>query len=336
MTAAPSSAQELVVRDADPVDAPALLALHHEGFAAGWTMAAWRHRYGQDQSPVRPHRSRVVGAFDRAGRCFAAFGGVLLPCRLGGDDAIVCRGGDVVVDPQLRRTAAGSRLLLRVCEAFLGGFTGSDVAMVYGFPSPGLTRTLVGHCRFEVLSDVFWLAKPAAACGPAVGPRSATIAGELPADLGALLRADAEEHCSGLVRDVAYLRWRYEQNPLGHYVVATTRWAWGSLRGAAIVRCDGPHADAVVVVEWFVPGGDGEAIASLLAAIAGVADDLQRSLVVTSLAGSDPLFKAMQQAHGCQVAVSPYQFLFRSYSQSVTRRRLFDHWRLSAGDLDFL
>ncbi len=337
MTATPLPTQDLLVRDAEPADAPALLALHCAGFASGWTMAAWRHRYGPD--PWR--RARIVGAFDRQGGCLATFGGVLLPCRLGEDAAWVVRGGDVVVDKRLRATAAGPRVLLRVIEAFVAGFKGTDVAMIFGFPVAALTRTLIGQCRFEVMGDVAWLARAAADFAPGPDAIAAAVVGDLPADLAALLAVDAEEYGHGLVRDLDYLDWRYRRSPLGEYAVVTARAAGGALRGAAIVRCDAPQGDAVMVVEWFVPRDDDDAAAALLARIASLGRARGRSQVVTCCAGSDPTFRTLQLRHGFHVTVSPYQFVFRSLGKGtagtvVTRRGLFERWRYSGGDLDFL
>ncbi|HZN37672.1 MAG TPA: hypothetical protein VFD82_02655 [Planctomycetota bacterium] len=65
MTTTPMSADAFTIRDAGVADARALLALHHRGFGSRWTMADWRHRYGDH--PLG--RTRIVGAFDRSGRC---------------------------------------------------------------------------------------------------------------------------------------------------------------------------------------------------------------------------------------------------------------------------
>jgi hypothetical protein len=333
MTLLPSTVQDCVVRDAAAEDVEALLALHHEGFDSNWTAAAWQHRY---PSGTRA-RSRVVGAFDRGGRCLAAFGGVLLRCRIDGAPALACRGGDVVVAPQLRTSPAGARLLLRVCSAFFGGFGDREIALVFGFPGPGLTRTLVGHCRFEVLADVVWLCRPAIGCGGGVAAWSAAVEATLPTDLDGLLARIGANGDWGLVRDVGYLQWRYLDNPLGRYRIVTARDGGGRLGGVAVVRCDGPQPDAVVIVEWLVgDGAVGDVTSALLAAIGAVAVAAQRTVIVLCVAGSDPEFARLQRHHGFQAAVSPYQFLFRSYRRPVTRGNLFAHWRFSAGDLDFL
>ena len=332
MTTTPTSADAFSIRDAGVADAPAMLALHRSGFGSRWTMADWSHRYGED--PRR--RTRLVGAFDRDGRCHAAFGGVLLPCRLGDGIGIACRGSDVVVDPRLRDTTAGPRLLLRICEAFVEGLAGRDVAMVFGFPNPGLGRTLVRHCRFEIMADVAWLTRASDGCGPGPSSLPVTVTRELPDDIDVLIAPAAGSTDVGLVRDRAYLQWRYEQNALGRYVVATARSTAGIPRGAVIVRCDAPHAESVVVVEWLVQNDDADAITALLSATAAIAREAKRPWLVTCVAGTAPAFATLQQVHGFRVVVSPYQFAFRSYVQSITRRFLFDHWRLSAGDLDFM
>ena len=74
----------------------------------------------------------------------------------------------------------------------------------------------------------------------------------------------------------------------------------------------------------------------LLAATAAIAREAGRPWLITCVAGTAPAFATLQQVHGFRVVMSPYQFVYRPYAQSLTRRHLFDHWRLSAGDLDFL
>ena len=76
--------------------------------------------------------------------------------------------------------------------------------------------------------------------------------------------------------------------------------------------------------------------AALLAAVAAAGRAHGRSQIVICFAGSSPEFRTMQEEHGFRVSVSPYQFLFRPYQKTVTRTSLFDNWRFSAGDLDFL
>lgn len=331
MTAEPMPKASFVVRDADANDHHALLALHHAAFASRWTPAEWRHRYGG--SPLG--RSRITGAFDADGRCQAAFGGVLLRCRIGESEVVACRGGDVAVAPQLRATAAGPRLLLRVCQAFVQGFLGTSVALIFGFPNQSLLRTLTHQCGYDVLGDVLWLARPAATSLPSADTRT-TVTKSCPDDAEGLLAAMLARRDVGLVRDRAYLRWRYEHNPRGKYVFVVARDDGGAPRGALVVRCDGPHDASVIVTEWLVPADDADTTEALLAAVADVARGLGRTDIVTCVAGSAPDFGRLQHRHGFRVVVSSYQMIFRSFTRAVTRNHLFERWRLSAGDLDFL
>jgi hypothetical protein len=331
VTAVPLPQAAFVVRDAAANDHHELLALHHAAFDSRWTPVEWRHRYGGN--PLG--RSRITAAFDADGRCHAAFGGVLLRCRIGESEVVACRGGDVAVAPHLRATAAGPRLLLRVCQAFVQGFVGTDVALIFGFPNQSLLRTLTHHCGHEVLGDVLWLAKPVATSLPSAGSRT-TVSDRFPEDAACLLTLILAQRDVGLVRDRAYLRWRYEHNPLGRYVFVVARDTSGAPRGAVVVRCNGPHRDSVIVTEWLVPGDDADVTEALLAAVADVARELGRTDIVTCVAGSAPDFGRLQHRHGFRVVVSSYQMLFRSFTRAVTRNHLFERWRLSAGDLDFL
>ncbi|MCK5943192.1 MAG: GNAT family N-acetyltransferase [Planctomycetes bacterium] len=322
---------DLHVRPAGAADAEQLLRLHREGFDSAWTMRHWRWRYVDN--PLRS--TEVIGAFTADGRCLASFCGVPLPCRYDGATALVQRAGDVIVHPQLRTSVAGSQVLLRVANQFCSTFGGGDRRIVFGFPEPGLQRTIVRHCRFEVIAGVALLQRavdaPVAACARL---RVATDA-DVPADADGFLQAWGREVATGIVRDRRYLQWRYRDNPHGAYSFVSARSSSGALRGLGVLRHEPLAPGSLAAVEWIVPRGDREATGAMVAAASERARALDRTDLVCSFAPSSPEFIELQRDHGFHVRMTPYQFVCRPYHAGITRRFLFENWFHGFGDLDF-
>ncbi|HEB51938.1 MAG TPA: GNAT family N-acetyltransferase [bacterium] len=331
MNSSVTMSQPVEVRRAQPTDVERLVALHHAAFGSQWTDEHWRHRY--DRGPVQ--RGEVVAAFSADGRCLATFCGVVLPCRFAGEPGLVCRAGDVAVHPELQTNPAGPRLLLRVCSRFVDELRGS-VGFIFGFPQPGLSRTLIRHCRYEVMADVCWLVSGRDAL-PKPQPNGPTIStdGHVPDDADRMLAELARQTPSGLVRDQRYLRWRYLRQPESKHAVLTARSATGAVIAAAVVGCNSQHDDAVVIAEWLVPRQEHATAGALLSGVRSFAASQGRQHVVTAFQGHTPEFAEMQQA-GFRVQVSPHQFVYRPYSNRMSRRFLFDNWYWSPGDLDFI
>lgn len=331
MTVAPLLLDAVTIRRAGIEDAEALLELQQVGFGSEWTMADWRHRYA-DNLTGGPE---IVGAFTRSGSCVAAFCGVLMPCKFHGKVQLACRGGDVAVHPDLRQTAAGPKLLLRVCKAFVEGLVGRDVGVIFGFPQPGLLRTLVRHCRYEAMADVLWLTKSVDTALHPPRDDATTISRELPGDAAAFLQECTDDQDAGVIRDMRYLRWRYLDEPRGSYLVVTHRSRAGAMTGMAIVRQDEAEPGVLLVNEWLVRRGDSATPHALLDGIESVAAELGRTNLVTSLSSSHPSFALLQHEHGFRVAPAPHQFTVRPFARNITRAYLFENWFHTLGDLDF-
>jgi hypothetical protein len=324
-------AQAIDVRVATRDDAAALLQLHHAGFGSDWSMEQWRWRFLDN--PLG--RTAIAGAFAADGRCLAAFCGVPLRCRYRGEAGEVVRAGDVVVEPRLRRSIAGSTLLVRTGDLFFKQFGGGPVRIVYGCPEPPLLRTATRHLRCEILGDLHGLVR-------AVQPQVASPPGpgvvhenRLPADVAALCARCASQHPTGLLRDTRYLAWRYAHNPHFDYAVHSARAADGTLRGLAIVRSGGVHPEALSVVEWLVPDGDDLAEQALVGSALAEARTRGLAFVVASFPPATREFERFQVAHGFRVRLTPHQLVFRTYSAGVDRRFLFEEWFYTLGDFDF-
>jgi hypothetical protein len=322
----------VTVRRCTPGDQQALLALHREGFVAQWDAAAWRWRFVDN--PLR--RTELIGGFAADGTCLVAFAGVPLPCRVRGEPRRVHLGGDVVVLPALRHGLAGARLLHRAAEQYFAGFDDPLCRLVLGWAEPPLRRLLVRHVGCEILGDLLFLVRDLAAPAPATPPGIAVTADvRLPDDVDALWHRCAAAVPTGLVRDRAWLQWRYADHPRVRYTLLAARDAGGALRGLAAVRAGGYHDAVCSLVEWLVPPDDGDAAAGLLAAAGAHARALGRQWLLAMFAATSREFAAFQEQHGFRVRPAPHQAVIRSYEPGVDRQFLFEHWQHSMGVLDF-
>ncbi|MGE3174612.1 MAG: GNAT family N-acetyltransferase [Planctomycetota bacterium] len=330
-------AQAITVRLATRDDAAALLQLHHEGFGSRWSMAQWRWRFVDNPTG----RTAIAGAFDPAGRCLAAFCGVPLRCRYRGEDGLVTRAGDVVVHPQLRRSVVGAKLLVRTGDLFFATFGGGRTRVVYGCPELALRRTAVRHLRCDILGDLPALVRPVdggvdgRGDEPAVSGVVVEERRHLPDDLDALCARCTAATPTGLVRDGAFLRWRYDRNPLVDYVVHAARDAAGGLRGVAVLRRGGLHDESCSVVELLVPPGDQDCERALLRSAEDAARARGLGFVLACFSPTSDLFERLQHRHGFRVRLSSHQIVFRTYAAGCDRRFLFDEWFYSLGDFDF-
>lgn len=328
MTATPLLSPAVEVRNAHASDGPALLALHRDGFGSHWQTRHWNWRFVDN--PLR--RTEIVGAFAPDGRCLASFCGVPLPCRYGGELALVVSAGDVTVHPQLRQSVAGAKLLLRVATRFFETFGGGPVRIVFGFPQPALSRVIERHCRIEVLGDVAVLVGDGNTTGAPQRELVAGIDAQLPPDVETLVARWHGDVTTGIVRDRRYLQWRYVDNPHADYTIVTVRGA--TLRGLAVLRLHGSNEDTTLLVEWMVPRGDAAAARALLFAARRFARNAGRPNLAVSFAPSSPEYATFRAEHGFRAVNPEHRLVFRTYSAGIDRRFLTQRWFHSLGDMD--
>jgi hypothetical protein len=324
----------VAVRPCTPDDVDALLALHRAGFVAQWDQALWRWRFVDNPSG----HMEITGAFTPDGRCLAAFAGIPLPCRYTGEAGAVQAGGDVVVLPELRRSFAGAQLLAHVGEFWFQRAGDQFRRMVFGCPEPPLLRTVVRRLRCEVFGDVAFLvrelptsAAPATAAQPPPQPLA-----QLPDDVDALWQRCAGELHTAIVRDRAYLSWRYVRHPRVRYAFLAVRADRGPLRGLCVVRDGGYHDAVFSLVDWLVPRADREAERQLLDGAEQLARAHGRRFLLAMFSPASVELQRFQADHGFHLRVTPHQQVFRPYAAGIDRQFLFENWHQTMGDLDFV
>lgn len=319
----------LVVRSCTAADEDAVLALHVRGFGRDWSAAQWR--WCTTAAPLGA--TEAIGAFARDGRCVALIVAVGLPCRWQGRRELVLSGTDVVLDPALRSTLLGARVLQRIIEQTFASFGVGRALFMFGAPVQPMLRLLTARHAVEVLGDVYGLVQdlegPTPA--PALPVAAFTGAGAAIDELWRRCGIDA-----GVVRDFAFLDWRFCRHPTVHYDWLAARGGDGRLRGLVIVRDGGWHPDILSLVEWLVPPGDDAAEVALLHAARQLARARGRQRLVTMFAAHAPEHRRFQLRHGFYLHPTAHQLAFRSFRCDVTRPALFTRWHLTLADLEFL
>jgi hypothetical protein len=318
------------IRPCTPADDAALLALHARGFGVHWPETLWHWR----TTAVPGGRYRVMGAFLPNGQGVACFAGVLLPCRYAGEPGFAMSGSNSVLDPRLQRTLAGARIFENVVAAFFSTFCGGDVRMMYGSPVPSLIRVMVARIRVGVFAEVHALVhelqhRPEAPAGIRV-ERMTRLRAEV-ARLG--------ERCAlptGLVRDPEFLDWRFLRHPTVRYELLAARGEHDELRGLAVLRPGGWRPDILSVADWLVPEGDADTERALLAHAVDRARATGAERLVSVFSANWPEHRRWQVEHRFFVHPTSHQLVFRGFRRGIDRAFLFDHWRLSMADLEFL
>lgn len=307
------------------------LALHNRAFGPPvWDAAwfAWRYRH-----PLgRP--TRMLGAFDDDGRCRTMYGAVLHPLRLARAESSALCFGDVAIDPDLRRGLGAHRTLVAMARRLIQEHfdAGGDIA--YGFPEPALRRVTQAQYGAQHVADVsFLLREPE--------PLTSTPADLFvePARLDAvtdeLCRRCMQDHDTAIVRDVAYLRWRYAAHPRVSYRLLEARGRDGSTRGLCVLRVGGVHPEVASLMEWLVPEGDEDAEQTLLAAALAFARENRAPYLLAWFSPAAAALRRFQVRHRFFVQPSPYELCARWSRSFGDRDRLHMSWYLSLGDVEF-
>ncbi len=325
---------KLEVRAWRPGDHSAFLDLHNRCFDVRRSADHWRwlHAAPGQTAPM------LTGAFAADGRCLAAHAGVELRMAVGGTTVRSVLCGDVAVAPELRdRGLRSGRLLLSVCREFFAAHGGAGTALLWGFAAPPLQRVLTRHLAMEVVNDVVFAVRDFAQQAAESRPAAVTDALPPAEQIDALWERCRPADGASVVRDAAYLDWRYQRHPQvrNHWLVLPAH-GGDRLRGLCIWRRGGWRDDLAQLQEWVVAEDDLEAEKLLLAALAAAASAAGSRGVATWVPTTSALFHRLQCEHGYFAQPTPYQLLARSWSPRLPRAWLHQHWWRTFGDMDFM
>jgi len=322
---------DLRVRPFEAGDEAAFLACHNRSFPTPRSTAHWRWLYRDN--PLR--QGCLVGAFTADGTCVAAHGGVPLRFLLDGVETRAMLHVDSAVAPERRRGLGGGRLSALVNRAFFARH-GPPLALMWGFPEPGLRRVTTRFVRVEIANDVVFLANQTCPVREVPAAIDVTRSARVPADADDLWHACCPLLRASVIRDRAHFEWRYGTHPEIDYWFLVARDArTRALRGLAVLRDGGWLPDALSLADWLVAAPDVDAERVLVdAAFAEVRARGRRGILAWFTAAS-PAFHRFQVDHGFFAVATPYQQVFRSWTEGVDREWLHAHWQRSMGDMDF-
>ena len=227
----------------------------------------WEWKYGE---PYGTSQSAVM-SLDPFGQLVAHIGGIPTRTLVFGEARWTIQSVDNMVDANHRYRTTG----IPIFSELLGAWWERCVlpfgaVTAWGFPTQLNHRVGARAAEYELIEHMRFLSR-AASDGGVGRPSDAcltTVQRGTPGDVDALWDRCAPELGIALVRDKAYLDWRYQRHPSGvHRFVTCRDRRDGSLRGLAVVRPWSESRDLFAIVDWLVPQDDGEACAALIAAV---------------------------------------------------------------------
>lgn len=345
-----------------PGDETQLVELFGRVFGKPLPLEAWVWKLKGQRTPVE---NVWVAVAERDGRVIAQYAGIPVRLRLAGTERWVMQSVDTMVSPEFRRRGILTTLGKATYESWADG----GVSAVFGVPNQNWgTRT--DALGLQPLFPLAWLRVPLR-IGPAVArmsgaPRAVAApldwAGDALAsawrafasrrdrdtpgvqlepieqgvdELDSLWRRAARGWDNAVVRDAAWVNWRYLQAPGFAYRVLLAR-AAGEPAGYIAYRLveAGSHRTAVIADLFTAPEATRVAAALLAAALADLLS-----------CGAEMAVAAAPRASGLQRTLRRAGFLPRRGTSQVllaplapdvnpSSLRSPDGWLLAAGDFD--
>ncbi len=283
-------------------------------------LAELRWRYG-----AAPHGACVAFALDGQARPVAGVCATRHRVRFEGGEVFWLEIGDLFNDFSQGAGLVRARALLSAGQAFaetFGGFPPEKHPVLYGLPDRRAHRLGLRHLEWEVLRSENELALELSGAAPE--PGSDVVVEDVsrfPAEVERAFHGHAEGRAAILVRDAAYLNWRYVARPGPPFALALARRA-GEPVGYAVVR-DGRLFD------WGAPAADEPVARALLAwACAHAMGQAHLTAVVPDSAPEWLLFQRL----GFRVRGTREYLCFRSFQRPAIMSWLYQHWSYSRGD----
>lgn len=286
---------------------------------------------------VAEHEGRIVGQY----AC------VPLPALSEGEPTTLGCIVDAFVLPEFRRAGGRPGLIIqlakRLHELYCGPRAEQGVPghpLLYGYPVP-IWRIAQRYLGSEMVRDMDLLFRELTG-GFVANPLPAGRVVEELTDPGALVRvadelwaAIAPDMRFGLVRDGAWMSWRYARHPGCRYRFVLVRDAeGGAARGLAVYR-RGAYAvdDAGIVCDFLCPGEDDETTTALLHGLERFGIEEGVPVLVTVFPQNAPAFLTFQRK-GFLVGPPSHFLVMNSFGPHV--RWLRDRWRFTLGDSDLV
>lgn len=320
-----------IIRPYRPGDEQQILSLFRRVFGIERTIEHWRWKY--QRNPLG-HYTLVVES--PSGELVGHYGG--LPVRIAWDEKTVVMPQivDAMLDPRVRRGLRRPGVFAILVNQYIAGL--GQMAGGYGFPTPEHLRAGKRLAGFVPLGPVPLLSKPLDA-GSTLGDRGTFFVivheeADLDARMDSLWRRCYLERPVAIIRNAAYLRWRYLECPdvRYHFLVAQRRFS-RTILGLAVLRLGWQTHPIACLVDWLVPSSSAAVGGALLA----YAERMAGAAGMKSLQAWFP--PASRQFHflleaGFRCEATPYELVALSADPSISLEWARDRWYYTMGDSD--
>ena len=334
---------EVKIRAYQPGDEHALVEGYNEIFPQSRDLQHWYWKFRDAPIGDNPIGNTQIAVAESAeAGIVGTYTSMMVRVRMEGEDLLAAQGLDMWVYPEFRRKAPRPGLFVHVglkhYELF-GGTAEGQARFHYGWPIPNW-RIGQRYLRYENIRNWDFLYRQVPPGGfPA---RSSSDALEVrrvdrfDADVDALWDQLKDATGLAIVRDQAYLNWRYADAHDRDYELFECREREsGALRGVFVFsRSDFLFPGASFIVDWLCPADDDDATTAMVAAAERRATESKRTVLAALFPSLDPRFLKFQQL-GFLVYGTNYFLVVIPFDNRGT---LFyrEQWYHTAGDSDLL
>ena len=260
-----------------------------------------------------------------------------------GQDTTIGLIVDAFVLPAWRRAGGRPGLIIHLARALHDAYCGPRAtlserghSLLYGYPFP-IWRIAQAYLDSEMVRDMDVLFREVTAPNFKAIRRPSDVVvervdtPEAADELWARCRAETR---FGLVRDAAYLDWRYRRHPEKSYEFYVAKDAGdGRVRGLAVFGLGKYVVDAGIFCDWLVPFDDEPAERALLAACEERTLEAGVPAMLAVLPQNDPRFLRWQR-QGFLVGPPSHFLVMNTFEHHV--RWLRERWFFTLGDSDLV
>jgi hypothetical protein len=327
---------EYVFRPYEPGDEHAILATFNLVFAENnpaftpRPMADWEWSYTKNPGGIR------VWVAMQGDCCAAHYASQPNRTWIDGELRIFGQIIDSFVHPAHRRGLKRPGLFVETAQRMLAATCGPDKDLVtYGWPVAEAWRMGRTFLRYEMVRQQLVLAREVGDGSTAL-PAGVAEVERFDPHVDALYRDCARGWGASIVRDAAWLAWRFLENPRHRYRILEARAADGSLAGQVVLRAaDWPLPGSMLVVDWLVPDPQAETGRALVEAACASARAQAARQCLAVLPEWSPWFERFQD-WGFTAHPSGYLMSGRNNEPVHHMGWLRDHWWYQLAEMDLV
>lgn len=334
---------EVTIRAYQPGDEHALVEGYNKIFPQQRALEHWYWKFRDAPIGDNPiARTQIAVAESQQAGIVGTYTSMMMRVRMEGEDLLAAQGLDMWVYPEFRRKAPRPGLFVHVglkhYELF-GGTAPGQARFHYGWPIPNW-RIGQRYLRYENIRDWDFLFRQKPAGGFPLRPSSSALevsrVDRYGADVDALWDRLKDAAGLAIVRDIAYLNWRYADAHDRDYELYECREREsGALRGVFVYsRSDFLFPGSTYIVDWLCPVEDDDAMIAMVASAEQRTNEDGRNVLATLFPPLDPRFLKFQEM-GFLVFGTNYFLVVIPFDNRGT---LFyrEQWYHTAGDSDLL